>query len=536
MLASCDFKTQVTGEVSIPSRWKKETTVQDGGTQTSAVKVVAAEVQTDMSSMQASDQLDKGIGTEKKTYQASLNGLQYVYAEVQYDEATLASFLESSKEELLAILHRNAKSSIFDNYKPNWQRKSTDLAVLYILSTPVVKANGLEALDVAWNSNGTMLAVAYGRSDTSGWCYSKGYVCVWNLSRPDLEEDKPHYTLETETYATTLAFHPTTASMLAVGTYSGEVVLFPNVTDNVPQEYSSSEAQLAHTEPVTVLQWVRNPQELRPDHRFVLCSASQDGLILHWSPANALAKPLAAYSVQSRRRLSVGITALSYAGVQTDRGTQLPTLDGVLLVGLENGEIGRGRTGLVPLDVNVKVPCTVVPVELDWLESHRGPVQSLCTSPFFRHLLLTCSSDGSARLYTDLERSPLLTVEPSSETKSYLYGAALSPFRPAVAAFVSRESLLHVYDLQKDQMRPAYSAEAGSEGAAVLSVAFNSSVADCLATGDAQGNVKVWRLPTELSQATEAERAALRANQPSRSEKPGGDESSVIRDLFGFAA
>ncbi|KPA80266.1 hypothetical protein ABB37_04564 [Leptomonas pyrrhocoris] len=535
MLASCAFKNQVTGGVSISSRWKKETTVQDAETQTSKLKVVSAEAQTDVSSLQASEQLDKSVGTEKKAYQASLDGLQYVYAEVQYDEAKLATFLEGSKEEMLAILHKNAKSSIFDNYAPNWSRKNTELAVLYTLNAAVVKENGLEALDVAWSASGTMLAVAYGRVDTSGWCYNKGYVCIWNLSRPDLKEGKPHYTLETETYATTLAFHPTTASMLAVGTYSGEVVVFPNVTDNVPQEYSSSEAELVHTEPVTVLQWVSNPQELRPDHRFVLCSASQSGLIVHWSPANALAKPLAAYSVQSRRRLSVGITALSYTGVQTDRGTQLPTLDSVLLVGLENGEVGRGRTGLVPLDVNLKAPCTVVPVELDWLEAHRGPVQSLCTSPFFRHLLLTCSSDGSARLYTDLERSPLLTLEPSAETKSYLYGAALSPFRPAVAAVVSRESLLHVYDLQKDQMRPAYTAEAGTEGAAVLAVAFNSIAADWLATGDGQGSVKVWRLPTELSQATEAERAALRASQPSRGEKQESDGSSAIRDLFGFA-
>lgn len=534
MLASCDFKSQVTGEVSIPSEWKKETTVQEAQTQTSELQVVPAETQTDVSSMQVSDQLDKGVGIERKAYQASLDGLQYVYAEVQYDEAKLASFLLSSKEALLTILHKNAKSSIFDNYAPNWSRKNTELAVLYTLHAAAVKETGLEALDVAWNTNGTMLAVAYGRADTSGWCYDKGYVCIWNLSRPDLEETKPHYTLETETYATTLAFHPTMASMLAVGTYSGEVVVFPNVTDSVPKEFSSSESELVHTEPVTALQWVSNPQELRRDHRFVLCSASQSGLLLHWSPANALVKPLAAYSVQSRRRLSVGITAFAYVGMQTDRGTQLPTLDSVLLVGLENGEVGRGRTGLVPLDVNATAPCTVVPVELDWLEAHRGPVQALCTSPFFRHLFLTCSSDGSARLYTDLERSPQLTLEPSAETKSYLYGAALSPFRPAVAAVVSRESLLHVYDLQKNQTRPAYSVEAGKDGAAVLSVAFNATAADWLATGDAQGCVRVWRLPTELSQTTEAERAALRANQPSRGEKQESDDASAIRNLFGF--
>lgn len=534
MLAPCDFKGQVTGEASIPSQWKRETTREDADTQTSKLKVKSREVQTDVSCFQASDQLDKAVGTERRAYQASLEGLQYVYGDVPHDEARLAAFLERTKDELITILHRNAKSSIFDRYAPNWSRKNTDLSVLYTLTSPEVKEGTLQALEVAWNTHGTIVAVAYGRMDTSGWCYNKGYVCVWNLARPDLVESSPHYTVETETYATCVAFHPTDPCMLAVGTYSGEVVVFPNVTESVPRQYSSADSDVAHTEPVTVLQWVRNPQELRREHRHVLCSAGQSGLVIHWSPANKLARPVAAYSVRSRRHLAVGITALTYGGAQTERGTSEPTLDGVLLVGLENGEIGRGRTGLLPVDTGAQGPCPVVPVELDWLESHRGPLQSLCASPFFRHLFLTTSSDGSARLYTDLERAPLLTLEPSAETKSYLYDGRFSPFRPAVMAAVSRSSYLHVYDLQKDQSRPAYSTEASADGAAVLTVAFNSTAADWLATGDARGTVRVWRLPTELSQATELERAALRASQPARDAKKEATDTAAISELFGF--
>ncbi|KAK7197660.1 WD domain, G-beta repeat [Novymonas esmeraldas] len=536
MLASCDFKSQVTGEVTIPSRWKKASTHEDAETQTSKLKVKSREVQTDVSCLQVSDQLDKGVGTERRSYQASLEGLQYVYSGVQHDPAKLAAFLEGSKEELLTILHRNAKSSIFDHYAPNWSRKNIDLSVLYTLTSPAAKEGNLQALQVSWNTHGTVVAVAYGRMDTSGWCYSKGCVCVWSLARPDLAVGAPHYTLETETYATAVAFHPTDPCMLAVGTYSGEVVVFPNITESVPREYSSAASEVAHTEPVTVLQWVNNPQELRRDHRHVLCSAGQSGLIVHWSPANKLAKPVAAYSVRSRRHLSVGITALTYGGARTERGTHQPALDGVLLVGLENGEVGRGRTGLLPVDASATAPCTVVPVELDWLESHRGPLQSVCASPFFRHLLLTASSDGSARLYTDLERAPLLSLEPSAETKNYLYDAQFSPYRPAVAAVVSRGSMLHVYDLQRDQSKPAYSTEASADGAAVLTLAFNATSADWLATGDAHGVVRVWRLPTELSQATEQERAALRSSQPARDGAREAPDEAAVRELFGFRA
>ncbi|KAG5473671.1 hypothetical protein LSCM1_04298 [Leishmania martiniquensis] len=531
----CNFKNQVTGEVLIPSRWKKATTHEDAHAQTSKLKTKRHEVQTDVSCFQISGQLDKGVGTERPPSQASLEGLQYVYNGVPYDEAKLAAFLEASKNELVTILHRNAKSSIFDHYAPTWSRKNTKLSVLYTLTSPTVNDGNMEALKVAWNSNGNMVAAAYGHMDTSGWCCKRGYVCVWNLARPDLVESAPHYTLETKTSATSIAFHPTDPCMLAVGTYDGEVVVFPSVTESVPQQFSSADSEIAHTEPVTVLQWVNNPQELRRSHRHVLCSASQSGLIIHWSPANKLTKPVAAYSVRTRRHQPVGITALAYGSARTERGAYLPTLDGVLFVGLENGEVGRGRTGPLPVDTNSQVPCTVVPVELDWLESHCGPLQSLSASPFFRHLFLTSSSDGSARLYTDLERSPILTLEPSAETRSYLYDGQFSPFRPSVVAVVSRGSLLHVYDLQGDQFKPAYTAVAAPNGGAVLSLAFNSTAADWLATGDARGVVQVWRLPTSLSQATEVERAAVRASQSTCKDAKDVPESTAFLALFGSA-
>ncbi|KAG5490547.1 hypothetical protein JKF63_00667 [Porcisia hertigi] len=536
MSASCDFKSQVTGEVTIPSQWKKVATLQDAEAQTSKHKIKSHEVQTDVSCFRTLDQLDKGVSTERRPNQGSLEGLQYVYKGVPHDEKKLAAFLEACKDELLTILHRNARSSTFDHYSPHWSRNNTDLSVLYTLTSPLIKEGNLQALGVAWNAHGNMVAVAYGRIDTSGWCYNKGYVCVWNLARPDLMESGPHYTLEVETYAVSVAFHPTDPCMVAVGTYSGEVVVFPGLTESVPQQYSSVDSEVAHTEPVTVLQWVKNPQELRRDHRYILCSASQNGLIIHWSPANKLAKPVAAYRIQNSRHLPVGITALTYGGVQTDRGIHVPALDGVLLVGLENGEVGRVRIGLIPVDINSQMPCTIVPVDLDWLESHRGPLQSLSVSPFFRHLFLSSSSDGTARLYTDLERSPLLTLEPTAETKSYLYGGQFSPFRPSVVALVSRGSCLHVYDLQKDQFKPTFTVEASSDGAEILTVAFNPTAADWLATGNARGAVQVWRLPTELSQATESERAALRATQSTREDAGEGYGTAAVLDLFGLRA
>lgn len=538
------FISESTDAVVIPSTWKRDVMITDTGMQTEPLPVSDQEVQTLVSALQPVDQQDKSEGTVRlENHKASLEGVQYIYSGVEYSEEKLANFVESCKDTLLAILYKNSRSNAFDNYEPNWTLKSTDLLPVYTLSSPHAMEGELNALDVAWNANGTMVAVAYGRMDASGWCYSNGYVCIWNLLRPDLDEHAPHFMIVTDTYATCLSFHPSNALMLAVGTYSGEVVVFPNVSEDVPTEWSTSAAN-THQEPITMLQWVQNIQELRDSHRYLLCSAAQDGQLAFWAPNNKLAFPVALYSVRNRKHVQVGISSVSYSCACVGRHSSIPSIDGVLIVGLENGDVGRGRTGFISADAE-KPPEMSIPLELDWLDGHRGPVQSICTSPFFRHLFVSCSSDGSAHLYNDMERTPLLSLEPSMETKHFLYDTQLSPFRPGVVVLVSRSSFLHIYDLKVSQSKPVYSAEAGLDGAPAVSLAFNPYAPEWLATGDTRGNVRVWRLPTEISQSTEAERAAVRAEQNAGKAQPGGNagaagagaapkEKDAIRELFGF--
>lgn len=35
---------------------------------------------------------------------------------------------------------------------------------------------GLQVTGLSWNSNGTVLAISYGRIDVVGWCYDRGCV------------------------------------------------------------------------------------------------------------------------------------------------------------------------------------------------------------------------------------------------------------------------------------------------------------------------------------------------------------------------
>lgn len=548
-LAPCEFHDQVTGEVSIPSSWKREVTVTEDGTQTAPLKTKATGVQTAGSSTQADGGSQVRLDKETETLgplmgQASLVGLQYVYQNTAaYSEERLAAFLESRRDALLQMLNRNVKnSSVFEHYEPNWSRKSTELSAVLTLSSPHAMEGELHALDIAWNASGTVLAVAYGRMDTSGWCYSGGYVCLWNLMRPDMDASNPHYTLEVDTYATAVAFHPRNAFTLAVGTYSGEVVVFLNVTESVPTSYSSINggSPLQHQEPITKLQWLRNPQELRESHRYLLCSAALDGQLLYWTPSNKLSAAVSALEVRNKRHAAVGVTALAYLHQEQARlgakDAKVPNTGNTLVLGFESGEVGRGQTLMTT--VGEPTPTTsTTPLTLDWVDGHRGPVQAISASPFFRHLFASCSSDGAARVYSDLERAPLLTLEPSTETKHFLYSVQFSPFRPAVLSFVSRSSYLFVYDLQASPSRPLYSMEAGVDGSAVVSLRFNEASPDWMATGDTRGCVRVWRVPTEASQPTEQERAAVRLEQHAggKGDTAGASAKEALRQLFGFS-
>ncbi|KAH8606991.1 hypothetical protein ERJ75_001430000 [Trypanosoma vivax] len=536
MPIQCDFKNQITGEVHIPSTSRKDVTFKEAKSQTLPLTMHDVEMQTITSSLQAVNRIDVQVGHERKPVQATLSGLQYVYAGVNYDEEKLAGFLEREKDDLLAMLQRNMKSSAFDSYEPNWTKKSTDISVVATLSSTYAMEEKMHVLSVCWNSSGTLLAVAYGRLDTAGWCHNAGAVGIWNMSRHDMNVTTPHHFMETDSFVTCIAFHPSQASVLAAGLYSGEVLLYKSVTDDKPTVMSTDGATVTHTEPVTFLQWTENLHEVMDSSRYTLCSAAQDGQILFWTMANKFEQPIAAFTIENKKGSVVGVQSACFSR-PGGGGAGVPSSDSVLIIGLENGDVGRARPGVLGAASTRSID-TPMPLDVSWLTAHRGPVQSVDASPYFHNMCLTCSSDGSARLYNVLEAAPLATLEPSAETKHYLYSARFSPFRPSVVALVSRSSFLHIYDLQSSQLKPAVALEAGGDGASLTCVAFNHVSPEWIVTGDTSGFVRVWRLPTSLTQATDAERSAVRVSRGRGTTAPAGDdglEQNIMVQLFGFS-
>jgi len=114
---------------------------------------------------------------------------------------------------------------------------------------------------------------------------------------------------------------------------------------------------------------------------------------------------------------------------------------------------------------------------------HQGPVLDLQYSPFHRNLFLSCSTDGSARLYNTLQPRPLLTFE--APCSSYLYAASWSPVRPAVFAMVSGAGMLYLFDLQHSQVAPALTLQV-TEGESAISLTWTQNECICVGTASSE--------------------------------------------------
>ena len=158
-------------------------------------------------------------------------------------------------------------------------------------------------------------------------------------------------------------------------------------------------------------------------------------------------------------------------------------------------------------------------------DRHSGPVHEVQFSPFHRNLFLSVASDSTARLYSLLQPRPVHVVEPSS---SSLFGVAWSTARPLVFAVAAADGSLSLYDLKRSRGRPDVVLQVTSNRSPVYGVAFNPKNGNLLATADAQGFVKVWRLSTQLSTMGANELAQLEKLATARA--AGGAEEAAEED------
>ncbi|KAF0715863.1 hypothetical protein AaE_011243, partial [Aphanomyces astaci] len=173
------------------------------------------------------------------------------------------AFLNSAGNCMLREMKHANKSSAFLEFEPEQDADDKHVSKVFTLTfdffthfkqpidakKPSARLK-LECTGVSWNATGSVLAVAYGRFDHSGWCNYRSVLCLWNLFSADFNANKPTLVLETSSGLMCVAHHPTNPAVVAAGSFNGELMVW-NTSLEEPLVATSGIGDYFHREPIT---------------------------------------------------------------------------------------------------------------------------------------------------------------------------------------------------------------------------------------------------------------------------------------------
>ncbi|KAJ3158127.1 WD repeat-containing protein 34 [Geranomyces michiganensis] len=483
------FAPQTT--VNVPSTWRKVKEKRDGDSQTLPITFCQTASQTIMQQT-IETQTDPEPPLRFRLLQT-------------YDRGTMVEFLSKVESMVSTQLLQNITSTAFDGWSAHWEEAVTATTLLHTLPPPARERDAeLLVTDLTWNRSGSTVCVAYGRFDHESWCDHKGALCAWSLAGRVVRE-APMWSVETESCAMCIAFHPENPALIAGGAFNGQIFVSQTKDPQLDSIVATSKmGESTHQEPVAKVEWV--PAEKAGDYNIV--SVGNDGKVLTWNLSNNLVSPLCGSQLLMgaiprhlrptgtiRPDTILGGTAISFS----------PENPITYIVATEPGYIAKCSRGITaPLDTGADVigsSASKMPNPIQFAYSpHTGPVNAVSCSPFHRNLFVSAGSDGLIRLYNVLQAKPLLTFCPSSQA---LYSTLFSPHRASVFAATSADGLLYIYDLAHSPSLPHTTLQVTARSSvAATALAFSKGRSEFLATGDAVGVVKVWRIASGLTAET----------------------------------
>eukprot|EP00039_Didymoeca_costata_P028878 m.22396 g.22396 ORF g.22396 m.22396 type:complete len:503 (-) comp7396_c0_seq1:30-1538(-) len=491
------FSDQAPPPTHIPSTWQKKTSVSN------AVSCQTSQVLTDNGSSQTNEPSHAWTQTEEEIEELIV---------ADDDGPEILDFLLRIEEDVCAQLRRNATSHAFNGYEVCWEDEVKDVNIKHKLSH-----DQLECSAVCWNSSGSLVIVGYGRNNTEAFCEEKGFVCTWNIDRSTLNENRPDKVIETASYVTSMAAHPKVPSLLAVGTFNGQLCLIDMAQQNGQETVAVSVSDgYSHTEPINSVSWVAR-RNMREKDVFFLFTIGGDGKILIWHTETKKRKPGLELAIRfivhtsDLPRYALGGTP----GMHVELGLTCASFshedENTFIVGSETGGVFRCSLNKVPmLSGDQRVPpnelAEMNPVAFGY-QPHKGPVYGVSCSPYHRNLFLTASTDGCVRLNSLIEVAPLYIFETEM---GYLFDVCWSTSRPMVFYTSTSQGKIIIYDLHQSKTRSTMILEEeASNGSPIYSLALNSR--GYLLSGNGMGGTYVWRLNSQLQNPDVDELPALHA-------------------------
>ncbi|KAI8806198.1 hypothetical protein BJ742DRAFT_855417 [Cladochytrium replicatum] len=290
------FSDSTAASTEIPSTWQKKKPMSEYYTQTKTIST--------------SDACNQSV--ENHTIKTQTESVSPKISKIDVDEASLVSFLSRVEKITSKQLLANLTSKAFNGWQVSWEDNVESVSMVRAIQTPRnAKSLALEIVDIAWNASGSILAAGYGKKDHEAWCAHEGLVCGFRVGRErsDSTNEPPLFSFETQTCVTVLSFHPSRRTLLAVGTFAGEVLLYETDDKECSLIGSSKIESSTHCEPISKILWVDGPKR-----ETQILSVGSDGKILLWDMSNQLQKPIGSGTLS----LSHVPSSLRHGGAKTD--------------------------------------------------------------------------------------------------------------------------------------------------------------------------------------------------------------------------
>ncbi|GAB5362381.1 hypothetical protein AAMO2058_000792000 [Amorphochlora amoebiformis] len=601
------FEDAEQGVVFTSSQWAGSVMLRDCGIQTKVRRLREIATQTKRPSV------DQGTQTKESVVSSNISNT------IPVDNQPLHEFILKVGPLMDSELRKAAVSTAFEDYKVVWEEERDTIVKLQTLVDSSVQEQEQEAARkkstscsaVDFSCNGSMVACAFGDIDHYGWCDHNSKVSIWNIMSRRLNANKPHLRLPVSCCVGCLAFHPTKPSLLAAGLFTGEVRLWDITQQEDPLIASSLIDDYFHREPIVSVKWVGDGRG-----NYKLASASGDGRILFWDVSDKLKYPIRGASIRPTPQYHghgerfnqypiIGASSLAFSTLDfhhfiigTEGGGVLKCENRFAPTRKQKHKDGKlvwtqhvhqflqvlptqsryevlsclrkfaSKTGTKLIDVAAFFAARPPPLHVyphaskHSFEKHSGPVYAIATSPFHRNLFLTCSTDGTLRVYHMLKLPRAVVVMEPSNT--YLFDVKWSPARPLVFAVADAAGFIHIYDLGVDRVAPVVSFQAsssnsnsksasvnnpqdkkensavkilressrsgspasgsrragraggnvgrrGSRPGMIVSISFSPRDGSMLAAADSNGGIAIWQLSTRLSSVQEGELNKLEA-------------------------
>ncbi|KAL8562746.1 hypothetical protein ACOMHN_022621 [Nucella lapillus] len=477
------FTSESLEPVEFKSSWRKERQMSEASAQT-------GDIQTDEVGCQSWYIHEEGTQTEEDSDR------QLTMAQV--DEADLLQSLLAVEPLVVRCIINNNKTRAFEDYETGTGEEETSVTCIHTLTHSELSGE-LQVTGLSWNTTGSSVAVAYGRHDHEDWCTHRAAVATWNLDRRSVKEDKPDTVLDSPCCIMCVEFHPENPAWLVGGNFNGEVLVWDLSREDDLLLATSGIGDDAHREPVSRVYWIKDTSSKKK--RYNVISIGGDGKILVWKvdPKRFRLKLLDGFVVMAqslprsmkvrgvRGDKEIGVTSLAFSHEDPD----------TFLVGSESGCIfrcsmhakGSPAGSHIMSSIPLRSPVTFT------FNPHHGPVLAVDYSCFHRHAFISSGQDQCVRVYNLLQAQPVVTIEPA---KGYLYAASWSPVSPTVFATATESGHLLLYDLTSANLVPAHTVEASPTKQPVFCLQFNIKQKQLLATGDAGGSVRVFKLSKDL--------------------------------------